>query len=794
MRDDTATSGAPQSEEPRAGIGRRALERVKNIPWGNALSGRWWWRWFRSSMIQSGRLTTLLALGGILWAFLENPFFLQLFQSRVFDQYQKIQPRALAGESPVAIIDIDEKSISELGQWPWPRTTIADMVRNATAAGAGVIGFDVVFAEADQTSLTRIADKMPSNMMTPDLKNQLAAIPTNDTVFATAIKESNNVVLGQIVVPQPVPYDGKIPPPPFAEMGDPRQFLEHHAGMLRPISELNNAAAGRGVFSVSGNFFDGIVRQVPMIVVMDDLPYPSLTLEMLRVKLRASTIGVKADARFGGVEQIFIRPRGSRDRFLVRTSGNSEVWPYFRPHADWSKQYVSATDVIHGRLAPDALKDKFVLVGTSAQGTIADLRSTPLDAVLPGVEVHANILENVALENQLTRTRAAPIIEFYAAAGIGLLMIIITPLFGAGVGLGIFAAIAGGMGWWSWNAFTVHHELYDPVFPILVAFLIYLFLAFAGYLRTEGQRKQVRSAFGQYLSPDLVKRLAEDPSKLTLGGENREMTFMFSDVRGFTAMSEIFDAQGLTRLINRLLTPLTTVILGNRGTIDKYMGDCIMAFWNAPLDVKDHASASCRAALAMVGEMKKLNAALEAEAKAENREHRPVAVGIGLNSGIACVGNMGSEQRFDYSVLGDSVNLASRLEGQSKSYGVTIIVGESTAAQSREFAQLELDLIKVKGKKHAVRIYTLLGDSTVAQTGWFKELNATQEAFLAAYRGQRWDEAEAQMQKALKIVEGRDGLAAEVPHYYEIFAERIAEFRVTSPGADWDGVYVATSK
>jgi adenylate cyclase len=265
-------------------------------------------------------------------------------------------------------------------------------------------------------------------------------------------------------------------------------------------------------------------------------------------------------------------------------------------------------------------------------------------------------------------------------------------------------------------------------------------------------------------------------------------------VRGFTAMSEIFDAQGLTRLINRLLTPLTTVILGNRGTIDKYMGDCIMAFWNAPLDVKDHASASCRAALAMVVEMKKLNAALEAEAKTEGREHRPVAVGIGLNSGIACVGNMGSEQRFDYSVLGDSVNLASRLEGQSKSYGVTIIVGDTTAAQSREFAQLELDLIKVKGKKQAVRIYTLLGDAAVAQMGWFKELNATQEAFLAAYRTQAWDEAEAQMQKALKIVEGRDGLAAEVPHYYEIFAERIAEFRTHSPGAEWDGVYVATSK
>jgi len=794
MRDDIITPDATPDAEKRVGLARRFFERVRAVPWGNVLSGRWWWRWFRSSMIQSGRLTTLLALIGILAAFLDSPFALQFFQSRVFDQYQKIKPRVLEGESPVAVIDIDEKSIAELGQWPWSRTVIADMVRNATAAGAGVIGFDVVFAEPDQTSVARVAEKMPPSLISGELRDRLASIPTNDSVMANAIKESGKVVLGQIVVPQKVAYEGEPPPPPFAEVGNPRRYLEQHAGMLRPIQELNNAAAGRGVFSVSGRFFDGIVRQVPMIVMSEGLPYPSLTLEMLRVKLKSSTIGVRSDDRYGGIDMVFIRPPRSRDRFIVKTDGSSQVWPYFRPHATWSQQYVSATDVIHGRLAPDALKDKFVLVGMSAQGLIADLRSTPLDSVLPGVEVHANILENIALDNQLTRPRLAPTIEFAAAASIGLLMIIITPLFGAGVGLGIFAAISGGLGWLSWDAFVTRHELYDPVFPILTAFLLYMFLAFAGYLRTEGQRKQVRSAFGQYLSPDLVKRLADDPSKLTLGGENREMTFMFSDVRGFTAMSEIFDAQGLTRLINRLLTPLTTVILGNRGTIDKYMGDCIMAFWNAPLDVKDHASASCRAALAMVVEMKKLNAALEAEAKTEGREHRPVAVGIGLNSGIACVGNMGSEQRFDYSVLGDSVNLASRLEGQSKSYGVTIIVGDTTAAQSREFAQLELDLIKVKGKKQAVRIYTLLGDAAVAQMGWFKELNATQEAFLAAYRTQAWDEAEAQMQKALKIVEGRDGLAAEVPHYYEIFAERIAEFRTHSPGAEWDGVYVATSK
>ena len=795
MRDDTATPGAPQNDETRPGFGRRILERVKAVPWRNVISGRWWWRWFRSSMMQSGRLTTLLALVGLLAVRLNNPTILRIIQARVFDFYQQAKPRPLTEDSPVRIIEIDQKSIDELGQFPWPRTAIADLVRNATKAGADVIGFDIVFAEPDQTSVAKVVGKIPADLIDDSIRQRLEAMPSNDAVLAAAVSESKKVVLGQTVVPDKLDYAGKPPPNSFATIGDdPKPYVEQHANILRPLSELEVAAAGRGVFSIAAQSFDGIVRQVPMILTSHDRLFPSLSLEMLRVKLGARTILVATDKQVRGITQIAIRPPRSTERYVVSTDGASELWPYYRRHQSWVPQYVSATDVIHDRLPPDALKGKFVLVGMSAVGTIADLRSTPLDQNLPGVEVHANILENIHFKTQLKRTAEATLLEWAATAVIGLLMIIITPLFGAGTGLGILAVIATGVGWWSWDAFTTRHELYDPFFPMAAAFLFYLFLAFAGYLRTEGQRKQVRSAFGQYLSPDLVKRLAEDPSKLTLGGENREMTFMFSDVRGFTAMSEIFDAQGLTRLINRLLTPLTTVILANRGTIDKYMGDCIMAFWNAPLDVKDHASASCRAALAMVGEMKKLNAALEEEAKTENREHRPVAVGIGLNSGIACVGNMGSEQRFDYSVLGDSVNLASRLEGQSKSYGVTIIVGDQTAEQSREFAQLELDLIKVKGKKQAVRIYTLVGDPATAQTGWFKELRATQDAFLAAYRAQAWDDAETQMQKALKIVGNRDDLAKEMVNYYEIFAERIAEFRVHSPGADWDGVYVATSK
>ena len=530
-----------------------------------------------------------------------------------------------------------------------------------------------------------------------------------------------------------------------------------------------------------------------MVVVADGELYPSLTMEMMRVKLGGKTIGIASDKVSGGVTQIFVRPARSRERYTIKTDGGGNIWVYFRDHESFKPSYVSASDVIAGRIAPEKIAGKYVLVGTSAIGLL-DLRSSPLDSVLPGVEVHANILENIVFQKQLSRPPQAMLVEWAATAVLGLLMIILTPMLGARNGAISFLVIAGAVVGYSWDAYTTRLELYDAVFPIGVALIFYIFLTYASYSRTEASRKQVRSAFGQYLSPALVERLAEDPSKLTLGGENREMSFMFSDVRGFTTISELFDAQGLTKLINRLLTPLTDVILKTQGTIDKYMGDCVMAFWNAPLDVPNHSAQACRAALGMILAVAKVNKELEAEAAAEGREHRKLAVGIGINSGIACVGNMGSEQRFGYSVLGDPVNLASRLEGQSKTYHLTIVIGELTAQQVPDFAVLELDMIKVKGKNQSVRIFTFIGDPSVAATAWFKELKPRHDAMLIAYRAQNWDLAETEIAACRKILEGRDGLPGELLGFYDVCHDRIAAFRAEPPPAEWDGVYVAESK
>jgi adenylate cyclase len=292
-----------------------------------------------------------------------------------------------------------------------------------------------------------------------------------------------------------------------------------------------------------------------------------------------------------------------------------------------------------------------------------------------------------------------------------------------------------------------------------------------------------------YLAPAMVERIAANPGALKLGGEMRDMTLMFCDLRGFTTISEMYDAEGLTHLINRFLTPMTGIIQDTGGTIDKYIGDCIMAFWNAPEDTPQHRKESCRAALQMRQGMIKLNDELKAEAEATNGKYVPLAIGIGLNTGICCVGNMGSEQKFNYSVLGDAVNLASRLEGQSKTYHFDLVIGETTYDGVKDMAVLELDLIQVKGKTVPVRIFTLVGDEAVAATPEYKTLREQNDRMLASYRAQNWDDARAALGECIKIA----------PRYlieglYEVYAERISGMQDDPPGADWDGVYIAKTK
>src|ERR1700676_401657 len=663
-------------------------------------------RWFKRR-IGYARLVCLALLIGFAGLRIVDPAPVEELRIRVFDTFQRIDPRKKLATSPVAIVDIDEKSLasSKLGQWPWPRTRIADMVANLARLGAVVIAFDVIFAESDRLNPDVAADTFRN--LDEATREKLRTLPSNDQVLADTMRRSR-VVLGESGISDVLKeLDKTLPVTGLAMLGeDPQPFMFKFPGLLRNTPVLEKAAGGRGMLTINPER-DGIVRRVPMIMMAQGATMPSLSFEILRVVTGTDTIFIKTEV--AGIKSLGVKG------FQIPTDLNGQLWVHFARRDP--SIYVSATDVLEGRVPPDKIKGKLVLVGTSAAG-LNDLKTTPVDPAMPGVEIHAQVLESALTRAVLAQPYYGPALEFFAALILGILVIAFAPMFGPATLVAVGALFATVLIGTSWYFYTQHRLLIDFTYPLLSTTSIYLTLIFTSFVREQTQRRQIRSAFGQYLSPALIEQLAQSPEKLVLGGEEREMTIMFSDVRGFTTISESYkhDPQGLTTLMNRFLTPLTNAILARKGTIDKYMGDAIMAFWNAPLDDKEHQLNACEAAVDMLERIDELNGRRELEAQEAGRPFIPLNVGVGLNTGTCVVGNMGSDMRFDYSVLGDSVNLASRLEGQSKEYGFPIIVGSRTALAIKDkFAILELDFIMVKGKKEPEVIYAIAGREDVAQ-------------------------------------------------------------------------------
>ena len=395
---------------------------------------------------------------------------------------------------------------------------------------------------------------------------------------------------------------------------------------------LEKAAAGRGLFSIRTER-DGIVRRVPMVLQAQGEILPSLTFEMLRVATGTSTILIRSDA--AGIKSVAI------PGFEVPTDRNGQLWVHFAPHDP--ARFVSAVDVLEGRVPADRISRRLVLIGTSAAGLL-DLKTTPVDSAMPGVEINAQVLENILTQSTLSSPSYAIVVELATALVFGFVIIWLAPIFGPLLLLAFGAAIVALLIGTSWYFFTQYRLLIDFTFPLLSSLVIYLTLVFTNFVSEQAQRRQIRSAFGQYLSPTLVEQLAQSPEKLVLGGEQRDMTIMFSDVRGFTTISEIYknDPQGLTSLMNSFLTPLTNAIIDRKGTIDKYMGDAIMAFWNAPLYDTNHELNACEAALDMLDRVEKLNQAREQDSKGNGKPFIPINIGVGINTGACVVGNMGS--------------------------------------------------------------------------------------------------------------------------------------------------------
>ena len=736
-------------------------------------------RWFARKFGLS-RLICLGLLFGFAALRVADPAPIQELRARTFDTFQVIGPRVKAAR-PVTIVEIDEKSLADpkLGQWPWPRTRIADIVTNLTRLGAASIAFDVVFAEPDRLNPDIAADTFRG--LDEATREKLRSLPSNDQIFADAIR-SSRVVLGESGGPDVhADLDKSLPVTGFAMLGeDPEPFLFQFPGLLRNVRVIEEAAAGRGLFTIKPER-DGIVRRVPMIMRAQGATMPSLSFEMLRVVSGSGTILIKTDK--AGVLSIGVKG------FQIPTDGNGQLWVHY---ADRDPSiYVSAIDVLEGHVAPEKIMGKLVLIGPSAVG-LNDIKTTPVSPAMPGVEIHAQVLESALTGSVLVQPNYAVALEFLAALVLGLLVIAFTPNLGPVrlviVGA-LFASLLIGT---SWYFYTQDRLLIDFTYPLMSTIAIYLTLIFSSFVREQAQRKQIRTAFAQYMSPALVEQLAQSPEKLVLGGEEREMTIMFSDVRGFTTISETYkhDPQGLTALMNRFLTPLTNAILARKGTVDKYMGDAIMAFWNAPLDDKEHQINACEAAVDMLEKIDELNRVREQEAKDGGHVYIPLNVGIGLNTGSCVVGNMGSDLQFNYSVLGDSVNLASRLEGQSKEYGFPIIVGSNTALAAKDrFAILELDFIIVKGKTEPEVIYAIAGRAEMAHSERFQKLRNLTIEMLAAYRNRDWDDALAAIARGRKSDE-----AHTLELLYKLYEKRILAFRKDPPPDDWNGAFALLTK
>ena len=732
----------------------------------------------RHASIWSWRALLPFALLVLAIAFrLAEPPVLTDIRLTLFDQYQSLKPRKQT-PMPVQLVDIDEQSLERLGQWPWPRNQLAQLVDAINNAGAAAIVIDMLLSEPDRLSPSAVVKMLPDWPEYQSARQALLSRSGHDEQLAQALSRANSV-LGFALNDEIV---GELPriKAGLVRAGDPPDpFLPSFPGGISALPMLTEAAAGYGACSLVPDP-DGLVRRAPMLVSVSGAVLPTLDAEALRVAQAASTYIVKSTnasgeqslGAHGGVVGVKI------GALSVPTDHQGRIWIRY---SDKMSESIGAWQLLAGQFDPQALAGKIVLLGSSAAG-LSRPQPVPVLGVVPALEIRAQILETLISGEFLHQPDWAKGAEVLSLLLFGLLLIWLLPRWGAlwCAMIGVIA-IAMAIGT-SWTLFAQYSTLVTPFYFAVVIVLLYLVQSLQVYLTSEKEKREVRGAFGRYLSPVLVEQLANDPDKLKLGGETRQISALFCDIRGFTSISEQLPPEALTDLLNRFLTPLTDVILKEQGTIDKYMGDCIMAFWNAPLDVADHESRACHAALKMLDALSDLNQALQDEHQESGSGAGILKIGIGINSGSALAGNLGSQQRFDYSVLGDSINLASRLESQSKAYGVEILLSEATRAAVSDLAFLELDLLQVVGKSEPVRVFTLMGDAAFARSNIFIEAEALQSRMLEHYRAREW-------QEALELIGQLEQLGlARLKGYLSMMHGHIEEFKAHPPGTDWDGV------
>ncbi len=700
----------------------------------------------------------------------------------VFDSYQRAAPRPYEA-APVRVVDIDDETIRRFGQWPWPRTDIARLTKALGDAGASAIAFDIVFSEPDRTSPPRLAKRLD---LDASARATLSRLPDNDALLGKVFGETT-VITGFFLTRDKAKSQAE-PKAGIAISGSlPGPQIPTYSNVILPLPELMGPATGNGFVSLSGDS-DAIVRRAPLIARQGDQLLPSLAADALRTAQGAGSIIIKtsdASGEGGSKGDLVSLKIG---QFEIPTTAAGELWMHYtKPRPE---RVISAWKILSGELSAAERERLFagqiVFVGAGAIG-LRDLISTPLQDRELGVMVHAQAVEQMILGRFLVRPDWAKGLEMALLLVLGIGMTLALPRLGAAKGAALggaaVAVIIGG----SWYAFNSHKMLLDPTYPVIGLTLAYVIETVITFYREEKQRAYIHRAFDRYLSPELVKRIADDPGQLELGGEERDMTVMFCDIRSFSSISENLKPNEIIGFLIRFLTPMTDLLLSRKATIDKYIGDAILAFWNAPLRDPDQYRNAARGALDMGARLKVLNQ----EMQAQSAEPWPgeVKIGIGLNSGPCCVGNMGSQQRLSYSLIGDTVNLASRIEGLTKYYGVQIAIGSDLKAHLRDFATVVIDKVRVVGRAAPETIHVLLGDEQVAESETFRAFAGAHAAMLSAYQHQDWEFAG-------HLLDENEDEAANwgLSKLYALYRDRILIFASQSPGADWDGVFTATEK
>lgn len=690
-----------------------------------------------------------LASALVLTLYKIKPPFIQRIDKVAGDARFKARGKVSPGKE-VVVVAIDEKSINELGRWPWPRATMAQLIKGL--APAKVVALDIVFSESETNERDRSlgdAVKDAGNVvMGYFLREDASRTPEQDAISQL---DRSKIKLIKIL--------DNVESIPVTEL----------PGINTNIPVVGKGAKGFGLFNIFPDENDGVIRRSQLIFLYQGEIYPSLALEALRHYLRGEIIVSIASY---GIDGLFINDKGipvdEGGRFQLNFYGSGGTFTTY-----------SAVDIINGRLPREAIANKIVFVGATEKG-IYDLRVTPVDPIYPGVEIHATVAANTLEKRFLMHDDRVVALDIFLIIFLPVALCLgLRWVHRTFISLVIFLAFLSFHTTTNFYLFSSYNLVPSAVYPFISLFIAYLLAEAYRNLVVESKGRYLKKAFGTYVSPALVSEILKDPDRLKLGGEKREITILFSDIRGFTTLSERLSPEQLVSILNEYLSPMTRIVLEEKGTLDKYIGDAIMVICNAPIDLPDHPQKGCSIALRWIQELEKLNGSWK------EKGYPAIGIGVGINTGDAVVGNMGADLRFDYTAIGDNVNLASRLEGMNKLYGTAIIVTESTQKLAKnDFLFRELDVVRVKGKGKPVSIFELMdfSDCDAAK----KDLASSFSKALSLYKSRRFEDAKTMFDAILnKFPE--DGPA-------KLYIERCTDYIKSPPPSEWDGVYIAKTK